>query len=76
MSPEAGSGDVDRAIDGTLRSYARSLKQKWVLPFKHYSFAQKEQFRSIKEAQVEIDYYDDADGPLTCTALWTNDSTS
>lgn len=72
-APEQEAGDVARAIEGTLRSYARSLKQRWMLPFHYYSFDQKEQFRSIKAAQVEIDYYDDADGPLTCTALWIND---
>jgi hypothetical protein len=65
--------DRERAIDGTLRSYARTLKSRWVLTFRHISTAQKEKLTAIKAAQTEVDFYRDAEGPLTLTGLWTND---
>jgi len=73
-APEQEAMDLGRAVDGTLRSYVRTLKQKWVLPFKYISAAQKDQFKTIKNAQVEIAFYWSADDPEpTCTGLWTND---
>jgi hypothetical protein len=36
-------GDRERALDGTLRSYARDLKARWVLRFQYIGAAQKEQ---------------------------------
>ena len=55
--------DRDRALDGTLRSYARPLKRRWVLKFQYISAAQKEQLAAIKEAQTDVDFYRDAAGP-------------
>jgi hypothetical protein len=73
-SPEQEAMDLGRAIDGTLRSYVRELKQKWVLPFKYVLKAQRDQFKTIKDAQVDLDFYWSADDPEpTCTGLWTND---
>ncbi len=65
--------DRERAIDGTLRSYARVLKARWVLTFHHISTAQKTQLAAIKAAQTDVDFYRDGDGPRTFTGQWTND---
>ncbi len=66
-------GDRERALDGTLRSYTRQLKQRWVLKFGYISPAQKGQFAAIKQAQGDIDFYRDAAGPKTFTGVWTSD---
>ena len=63
----------ERALDGTLRSYARGLKQRWVLKFQYISTAQKDQLAAIKQAQVDIHFYRDAAGARTFTGVWTND---
>ena len=34
---------------------------------------QEEQLAAIKEAQVDVDFYRDAAGPMTFTGAWTND---
>jgi hypothetical protein len=65
--------DRERALDGTLRSYARPLKRRWVLKFQYISVSQKEQLAAIKEAQVDVDFHRDAAGPKTFTGAWTND---
>ena len=65
--------DRERALDGTLRSYARSLKARWVLRFQYIGTDQKEQLAALKQAQVEIDFYREDGGPRTFTGLWTND---
>ena len=65
--------DRGRALDGTLRSYARPLKRRWVLKFQYIATAQKEQLAAIKEAQADVDFYRDAAGPKTFTGAWTND---
>jgi hypothetical protein len=65
--------DRDRALDGTLRSYARPLKRRWVLKFQYISAAQKEQLATIKEAQTDVEFYRDAEEPRTFTGSWTND---
>jgi hypothetical protein len=65
--------DRERALDGTLRSYARTLKQRWSLKFQYISAAQKEQLAAIKESQADVDFYRDAAGPKTFTGAWTND---
>ncbi|MBM4285808.1 MAG: hypothetical protein FJ128_11265 [Deltaproteobacteria bacterium] len=65
--------DRERALDGTLRSYARSLKARWTLKFHYISTAQKEQLAAIKQAQTDIDFYREAGGARTFTGVWTND---
>ncbi len=65
--------DRQRAMDGTLRCYPRTLKAKWILTFQYINQGQKEQLAAIKAAQSEIDFYRDGDGPLTFTGWWTND---
>lgn len=65
--------DRERALDGTLRSYSRGLKQRWVLKFQYISTAQKDQLTAIKQAQTEIDFYRDAGGAKTFTGVWTSD---
>ena len=65
--------DRERALDGTLRSYARVLKQRWVLKFQYVSTAQKDQLAAIKQAQTDIDFFRDAGGLKTFTGAWTND---
>lgn len=65
--------DRERALDGTLRSYSRGLKQRWVLRFQYISTAQKDQLAAIKQAQTDIDFFRDAGGPKTFTGNWTND---
>ncbi|OGP72145.1 MAG: hypothetical protein A2Y80_06910 [Deltaproteobacteria bacterium RBG_13_58_19] len=65
--------DRQRALDGTLRSYAQSLKARWVLRFQHISTAQKEQLANIKQAQTDIDFFREATGPKTFTGAWIND---
>ena len=65
--------DRQRALDGTLRSYAQEMKARWVLRFQHISTAQKEQLAAIKQAQTDIDFYRDAGGAKTFTGAWTND---
>jgi hypothetical protein len=65
--------DRERALDGTLRSYARPLKQRWVLKFQYIAAAQKDQLAAIKQAQVEIDFFRDAEGAKTFTGVWSND---
>ena len=65
--------DYDRALDGTLRSYSRGLKQNWRLVFRFISAAQKEQFLAIKLAQADLDFHRQADGAKTMTAAWVND---
>jgi hypothetical protein len=66
-------GDRERAVDGTLRSYAKDLKARWILTFHHLGREQKERLAAIKAAQTEVDFYRDGDGPKTFTGLWTND---
>lgn len=66
-------GDRQRALDGTLRSYPATLKARWVLYFQYISAAQKEQLANLKQAQVDLDFYRDADGAKTFTGVWTND---
>lgn len=65
--------DWERALDGTLRSYSRCLKQRWVLKFQYISSAQKDQLTVIKQAQADLDFYRDAGGAKTFTGVWTND---
>jgi hypothetical protein len=65
--------DRDRALDGTLRSYHRNLKQHWNLIFKFISTAQKEQFFLIKQAQVDVDFYREAGLGKSMSAAWVND---
>lgn len=65
--------DRERALDGTLRSYSRGLKQRWVLKFQYISPAQKDQLCAIKQAQTDIDFYRDAGGAKTFTGAWTSD---
>jgi hypothetical protein len=65
--------DRDRALDGTLRSYARPLKRRWVLKFQYTSASQKDQLAAIKEVQTDVDFYRDAAGSKTFTGAWTND---
>lgn len=65
--------DWERALDGTLRSYARGLKQRWILKFQYISTAQKEQLTAIKQAQVDLHFFRDAAGAKTFTGVWTND---
>lgn len=63
----------ERALDGTLRSYSRGLKQRWVLKFHYISTAQKDQLTAIKQAQTDIDFFRDAGVTKTFTGAWTND---
>ncbi len=65
--------DRERALDGTLRSYVRSLKQRWVLKFQYISTAQKDQLAAIKQAQADIGFFRDAAGTKTFTGAWTSD---
>jgi hypothetical protein len=65
--------DRERAVDGTLRSYRRGLKVRWVLKFRHISPAQKDKLVQIKQSQTDIDFYRQADGPKTFSGDWTND---
>lgn len=70
---EQDDSDRERALDGTLRSYARTLKARWVLRFQYISTDQKEQLAAIKRAQVEIEFYRDSEGEKTFTGVWSND---
>ncbi|MFZ5450275.1 MAG: hypothetical protein ACOZF2_00160 [Thermodesulfobacteriota bacterium] len=63
----------ERALDGTLRSYSRGLKQRWIVKFQYISPAQKDQLTAIKQAQADIDFFRDAGGAKTFTGVWTND---
>uniref|UniRef100_A0A7V4LD97 Uncharacterized protein n=1 Tax=Desulfobacca acetoxidans TaxID=60893 RepID=A0A7V4LD97_9BACT len=65
--------DRERALDGTLRTYCRELKSRWVLRFNHIGTAQKEQLAAIKQAQAEIDFFRNALGARTFTGVWIND---
>ncbi len=65
--------DRERALDGTLRSYVRELKARWVLRFQYIATAQKEQLASIKQAQADIDFFRQEQGAKTFTGVWTND---
>ena len=65
--------DRERALDGTLRSYSRYLKQRWVLKFQYISTLQKDQLTAIKQAQTDLDFYRDAGAAKTFTGVWTND---
>jgi hypothetical protein len=65
--------DRERALDGTMRSYLRRLKQRWVLRFQYISATQKDALVSIKQAQADIDFFRDGIGPKTFTGVWTND---
>lgn len=65
--------DRERALDGTLRSYARGLKQRWVLNFQYVTTAQKEQLAAIKQAQVDLHFYRDSAGSRTFTGVWSSD---
>ncbi len=72
---ELGQDDSDRerALDGTLRSYDRNLKARWVLKFRYISTAQKDKLVEIKQTRADIDFYRQADGPKTFTGVWSND---
>ena len=65
--------DRERALDGTLRSYTRGLKQRWVLKFQYISTAQKDQLSAIKQAQTDLDFYRDGSNTKTFTGAWTSD---
>jgi hypothetical protein len=65
--------DRERALDGTMRSYLRGLKQRWVLRFQFISTAQKEVLAAVKQAQADIDFFRDGTGVRTFTGVWTND---
>jgi hypothetical protein len=65
--------DRERAVDGTLRSYLRGLKQRWELRFQFISTVQKEALAAIKQAQADIDFFRDGTGVKTFTGVWTND---
>lgn len=65
--------DRERALDGTLRSYTRGLKQRWVLKFQYVSPEQKEALDAIKRAQTDIDFFRDGEGAKTFTGAWIND---
>jgi len=65
--------DRERALDGTLRSYTRGLKARWVLRFHYIGTDQKEQLAAIKQAQTEVDFFRDSGGGKTFTGVWTND---
>jgi hypothetical protein len=65
--------DRERALDGTLRSYLRGLKQRWTLRFQFIATAQKEMLAGLKQAQADIDFFRDGTGPRTFTGVWTND---
>lgn len=65
--------DRERALDGSLRSYAMPLKARWVLNFQYIATAQKDQLAEIKQAQGDIDFFRAADGSKTFTGTWTND---
>ena len=65
--------DRERAVDGTLRSYLRGLKQRWILQFQFISTVQKDVLAAIKQAQADIDFFRDGAGAKTFTGVWTND---
>ena len=65
--------DRERALDGTLRSYTRGLKQRWVLKFRYISTAHKDQLAAIKQAQTDLDFYRDGGSNKTFTGAWTSD---
>lgn len=64
--------DRERALDGTLRSYQRGVKQRWVLEFRYIGRDQMQQFLAIKRAGVDLEFYEDADGELTAVCQWVN----
>lgn len=49
--------DRGRAINGTLRTYSKPLKEYWLLVFAAITLAQRNQLKTIKEAQVDISFY-------------------
>jgi hypothetical protein len=51
------ASDHSRAIDGTLRTYSVPLKESWLLSLKNISLEQRDQLKTIKEAQVDINFY-------------------
>ncbi|MHB9072440.1 MAG: hypothetical protein ACYC6G_02825 [Desulfobaccales bacterium] len=65
--------DRERALDGTMRSYLRGLKQRCVLQFQFISAAQKDALMAIKQAQTDIDFFRDGTGSKSFTGVWTND---
>lgn len=65
--------DRERALDGTMRSYLRGLKQRWVLQFQYIAAPQKDALAAIKQAQADIDFFRDGAGAKTFTGVWTND---
>jgi hypothetical protein len=65
--------DRERALDGTMRSYLRGLKQRWVLRFQYITMTQKDVLATIKQTQADIDFFRDSSGPKTFTGVWTSD---
>ncbi len=65
--------DRERAVDGTLRSYSRGMKQRWSLNFEYISTAQKDHLTAIKKAQADIDFFRDGGTTKTFTGAWTSD---
>ncbi len=65
--------DRERALDGTLRSYSRGFKARWLLKFEYVSTAQKEQLAAIKQTRADLDFYRQTAGPRTFTGAWSND---
>jgi hypothetical protein len=61
--------DRSRAIDGTMRTYNFTLKKSYVIAFKDIPVEQAAQFRAIKEAQVDISFYENGIN-LTLTGQW------
>jgi hypothetical protein len=63
--------DRGRAIDGTMRTYNFDLKKSHVIAFRNVPATMATQLQTIKEAQVDVNFY--ADGStLTLTGQWIN----
>jgi len=55
--------DRERAVDGTLRSYLRGLKQRWILQFQFISTVQKEVLVAISRPRRILIFSGTGPGP-------------
>ena len=67
------TNDYGRALDGTMRTYARKPKKRCELQFILVPESLKVQLSAMKAAQNQITYHRHRDGEVTMTGYWTDD---
>gem|GEM_PF-6386766 len=67
------NNEYGRTLDGTLKSYIRSVKRRYDLKLILIPQYLKDRLYELKKLNTMIDCYRDRAGALTMTCFWTND---